>query len=106
MRIVPTGVPGETVAIDRITLEDDCATSWLSKYSGDPNAQYRGARPRGLYRQLDRELERHGRTIDHPSNPLGRLVLVTNTAQSVALLQQRAREVLGADFPVFVKLMS
>ncbi|WP_128683551.1 hypothetical protein [Actinomyces qiguomingii] len=105
MRIVPTGIPGETVAIDKITLEDDYATSWLSKYAGDPATQYRGARPRGLYRQLDRELERHGRTINHPSNPLGKLILVTNTKQSVALLQQRAREVLGADFPVTVKLM-
>ncbi|MGV1008799.1 MAG: restriction endonuclease fold toxin-2 domain-containing protein [Dermatophilaceae bacterium] len=45
-----------------------------------------------MYREFDREMARYGQIPADPSNPVGRLRIVTNTEKAVEFLTSRARQ--------------
>ncbi|WP_146032370.1 hypothetical protein [Actinomyces qiguomingii] len=106
-RVIPTGVPGETIVADAVTKEGNIAMAYEAKHTaGGANALYEGGnKPEFLYRQFDLEIERYGRAIRNPDNPLGGLTLVTNTEKAAEFLGQRAHSILGDDIQLTIKVI-
>ena len=53
---------------------------------------------------FDDEMARYGEVIRSSGNPVSSLALVTNTPESVEFLGQRARETLGPDVELHIRL--
>ena len=54
--------------------------------------------------KFDGEMKRYGEVIRSSGNPVSSLTLVTNTPESVEFLGQRAREILGPDVELHIRL--
>lgn len=53
---------------------------------------------------LDDEMTRYDEMIRLSGNPVSSLILVTNTPESVEFLGQRARQILGPDIELHIRL--
>ncbi|PHP53331.1 hypothetical protein [Actinomyces ruminis] len=105
-RVIPTGVGDETIIADAVTADGNIAIAFDAKHTkGGSGALYEGGRPEFLYKDFDREIRRYGQAILNPNNPLGGLTIVTNTDKAAEFLGQRARSILGHDFPLIIKVV-
>ncbi|WP_147681517.1 hypothetical protein [Actinomyces ruminicola] len=105
-RVIPTGVGDETIIADAVTADGNLAIAFDTKYTkGGSGSLYEGGRPEFLYKDFDREIRRYGQAIRNPNNPLGGLTIVTNTDKAAEFLGQRARSILGPDFPLIIRVV-
>ncbi len=98
---------GKTVFADDVSPDGSIYVARDAKYTaGGPNAMYEGRAPEFIMRQeFDREMWRYEEVIHSQGNPVGRLVLVTNTPEAQAYLSARLAAILAPDTPFDVMLV-
>ena len=96
---------GVEVWADSVTTDGTITKAWDAKHTGGGDkALYQGKGPEFLMNKFDGEMKRYGEVIRSSGNPVSSLTLVTNTPESVEFLGQRAREILGPDVELHIRL--
>jgi len=104
-----SGDPLDDVWADGIEVDPDTVVAVEVKYVVRvERSMYQGDLPQPfldtLLYKFDAEIERYGKVIRHPDNPVGRLRLIVSTEKAKTYLSARVRRILGNDIDLDVQV--
>jgi len=100
------GEGADPVWADGVRVDPDGVAEVDAKFVVNPGGRsaYEGGRPPFMYSDLDHELDRYAAVIRDPANPVTRFSIITNTQKAADFLLQHAREIMGRDIDIEVRV--